>query len=127
MQNKSLEILLQEANNEIDRLSFEESLNIIKNNHTLIIDVREESEVNNLGIIKDAVHIPRGLLEFTLIPNSPKNPIIINDDTYILVYCAGGYRSALAAKTLKDLGFKNVFNLGGYKEWVENGGDVQAS
>lgn len=127
MQNKSLEILLQEANNEIDRLSFEESLSIIKNNHTLIIDVREESEVNNLGIIKDAVHIPRGLLEFTLIPNSPKNPIIISDDTYILVYCAGGYRSALAAKTLKDLGFKNVFNLGGYKEWVENGGDVQAS
>ena len=106
MQNKSLEILLQEANNEIDRLSFEESLSII---------------------IKDAVHIPRGLLEFSLIPNSPKNPIIINDDTYILVYCAGGYRSALAAKTLKDLGFKNVFNLGGYKEWVENGGDVQAS
>ena len=92
-----------------------------------IIDVREESEVNNLGIIKDAVHIPRGLLEFTLIPNSPKNPIIINDDTYILVYCAGGYRSALAAKTLKDQGFNNVFNLGGYKEWVENGGDVQAS
>ena len=127
MQNKSLEILLQEANNEIDRLSFEESLSIIKNNHTVIIDVREESEVNNLGIIKDAVHIPRGLLEFTLIPNSPKNPIIINDNTYILVYCAGGYRSALAAKTLKDLGFKNVFNLGGYKEWVENGGDVQAS
>jgi|TARA_B100001094_G_scaffold312446_1_gene349115 rhodanese-related sulfurtransferase len=127
MQNKSLEILLQEANNEIDRLSFEESLSIIKNNPTLIIDVREESEVNNLGLIKDAVHIPRGLLEFTLIPNSPKNPMKINDDTYILVYCAGGYRSALAAKTLKDLGFKNVFNLGGYKEWVENGGDVQAS
>lgn len=127
MQNKSLEILLQEANNEIDRLSFEESLFIIKNNPTLIIDVREESEVNNLGLIKDAVHIPRGLLEFTLIPNSPKNPMKINDDTYILVYCAGGYRSALAAKTLKDLGFKNVFNLGGYKEWVENGGDVQAS
>ena len=127
MQNKSLEILLQEANNEIDRLSFEESLSIIKNNPTLIIDVREESEVNNLGLIKDAVHIPRGLLEFTLIPNSPKNPMKINDDTYILIYCAGGYRSALAAKTLKDLGFKNVFNLGGYKEWVENGGDVQAS
>ena len=55
MQNKSLEILLQEANNEIDRLSFDESLSIIKNNHTLIIDVREESEVNNLGIIKDEV------------------------------------------------------------------------
>ncbi len=99
---------------------------MIKNNDTVIIDVREESEVNNLGTIKNAIHIPRGLLEFTLIPNSPKNPVMINDDTNILVYCAGGYRSALAAKTLKDLGFNNVFNLGGYNEWVENGGDIQA-
>tara|TARA_B100001094_G_C17987249_1_gene698291 strand:+ start:86 stop:469 length:384 start_codon:yes stop_codon:yes gene_type:complete len=126
MQHKSLESLLQEANNEIARLSFEESLFMIKNNDTVIIDVREESEVNNLGTIKNAIHIPRGLLEFTLIPNSPKNPVMINDDTNILVYCAGGYRSALAAKTLKDLGFNNVFNLGGYNEWVENGGDIQA-
>ena len=126
MQHKSLESLLLEANNEITRLSFEESLFMIKNNDTVIIDVREESEVNNLGTIKNAIHIPRGLLEFTLIPKSPKNPVMINDDTNILVYCAGGYRSALAAKTLKDLGFNNVFNLGGYNEWVENGGDIQA-
>jgi rhodanese-related sulfurtransferase len=41
------------------------------------------------------------------------------------VYCAGGYRSALAAKTLKDFGFKNVFNIGGYDEWIQNGGEIQ--
>ena len=56
---------------------------MIKNNDTVIIDVREESEVNNLGTIKNAIHIPRGLLEFTLIPNSPKNPVMINDDTLV--------------------------------------------
>ena len=125
MQHKSLESLLFEANKEIERLSFDDSMNIINNQHTVIIDVREESEVNNSGIIKNAVHVPRGLLEFTLIPNSPNNPVQINHDTYILVYCAGGYRSALAAMTLKDLGFQNIFNLGGYNEWIENGGEIQ--
>ena len=125
MQHKSIESLLFEANNEIERLSFDDSMKIINNQHTVIIDVREESEVNNSGIIKNAVHVPRGLLEFTLIPNSPNNPVQINDDTYILVYCAGGYRSALAAMTLKDLGFQNIFNLGGYNEWIENGGEIQ--
>ena len=126
MQTKTLESLLENANKEVKRLSFEESLSMINESNTIIIDVREESEVNNLGIIKNAIHIPRGLLEFTLVPNSPNNPVKIDDNTNILVYCAGGYRSALAAKTLKDLGFKNVYNLGGYSEWVDNGGDVQA-
>lgn len=126
MQTKTLESLLENANKEVKRLSFEESLSMINESNTIIIDVREESEVNNLGIIKNAIHIPRGLLEFTLVPNSSNNPVKIDDNTNILVYCAGGYRSALAAKTLKDLGFKNVYNLGGYNEWVENGGEIQA-
>ncbi|MAU70216.1 MAG: hypothetical protein CMD40_03695 [Gammaproteobacteria bacterium] len=126
MQTKTLELLLQEANNEIKRLSFDESLSMISESNTVIIDVREESEVHSLGIIKNAIHIPRGLLEFTLVPNSSNNPVKIDENTKILVYCAGGYRSALAAKTLKDLGFKNVYNLGGYSEWIDNGGDIQA-
>ena len=99
---------------------------MISESNTVIIDVREESEVHSLGIIKNAIHIPRGLLEFTLVPNSSNNPVKIDENTKILVYCAGGYRSALAAKTLKDLGFKNVYNLGGYSEWIDNGGDIQA-
>ena len=126
MQTKSLDMLLEEANKQIKRLSFNESLEMLSNKNTIVIDVREESEVINLGIIKNAIHIPRGLLEFTLIPNSPNNPVKIDESTKILVYCAGGYRSALAAKTLKDLGFKNVYNLGGYSEWIDNGGDIQA-
>ena len=125
MQTKTLEALLIEANDLIKSLSYDESVDLINNTQTVIIDVREESEVYNLGLIKNAVHIPRGLLEFKLSPNSPDNPVLINDDTNILVYCAGGYRSALAAKSLLDLGFKNVFNLGGFQEWVESGGEIQ--
>ena len=125
MQTKTLEKLLIEANDLIKRLSFEESINLINNSKTVIIDVREESEVYNLGLVKNAIHIPRGLLEFKLSPNSPNNPVLIDDETNILVYCAGGYRSALAAKTLLDLGFKNVYNLGGFQEWIESGGEIQ--
>ena len=125
MQTKTLEALLIEANELVKRLSYDESVELINNTQTVIIDVREESEVYNLGVIKNAIHIPRGLIEFKLSPNSPNNPVLINDDTNILVYCAGGYRSALAAKSLLDLGFKNVYNLGGFQEWVESGGEIQ--
>ena len=125
MQTKTLEKLLIEANDLVKKLSFEESINLINNSKTVIIDVREESEVYNLGLVKNAIHIPRGLLEFKLSPNSPNNPVLIDDETNILVYCAGGYRSALAAKTLLDLGFKNVYNLGGFQEWIESGGEIQ--
>ena len=122
MQTKSLELILEEANKQIKRLSFDESIDLIKNHSTLIIDVREESEVHSSGVIKNAIHIPRGLIEFKISNISS----ITNEDANILVYCAGGYRSALAAKTLKDFGFKNVFNIGGYEEWIQNGGEIQA-
>ena len=127
MQIKTLDALLEIANKEIKRLDFAESLNLIKNKESVIIDVREESEVFNQGLIKDAIHIPRGLIEFKLSPNSLNNPANINANTNLLIYCAGGYRSALAAKTLLDLGFQNVFNLGGYQEWIDSGGEIQAS
>ena len=125
MPTKDLNSLLKEANSVVKRLSFEESMNLINNSETVIIDVREESEVYNLGIIKNAIHIPRGLLEFKLIPGSINNLVKIDDKTNILVYCAGGYRSALAAKTLIDIGFVNVYNLGGFDEWIESGGEIQ--
>ena len=126
MQIKTLEDLLNEANELIPRISFEETVNKINNEDSIIIDVREESEVFNQGIIKGAIHIPRGLLEFKLVLNSPDNAFKISENTNILVYCAGGFRSALAAKTLLDLGFSNIYNIGGFQEWVESGGEIQS-
>jgi rhodanese-related sulfurtransferase len=124
--NISLNTILEEANKQIQRLTYEETAEIINNQPHVIIDVREESEVQALGLIKNAINIPRGVIEFKLVPNSLHNPITINDDTFILVYCAGGYRSALAAKVLEDIGFKNVFNIGGFGEWLSNGGEIEA-
>ena len=123
MRIKPIESILEEANKQIKRLSFAESIDLIESHKTLIIDVREESEVHNSGLIKNAIHIPRGLIEFKSVDISS----LIDNETYILVYCAGGYRSALAAKTLKDIGFNSVFNIGGYEEWIQNGGEIQPS
>ena len=124
MNNKTLESLLVEANDQIKRLTYEETLAKIQNPNHVIIDVREESEVAFSGLIKNAVNIPRGVIEFKLKPDSIDNPIHIDSDTNILLYCAAGFRSALAAKALEDSGFQNVYNIGGYAEWVSNGGDV---
>ena len=124
MNNKTLESLLAEANDQIKRLSYEETVTKIQNSNHVIIDVREESEVAFSGLIKNAVNIPRGVIEFKLKPNSLENPINIDSDTDILLYCAAGFRSALAAKSLQDAGFENVFNIGGFGEWVSNGGDI---
>jgi rhodanese-related sulfurtransferase len=125
MENKNLETRLIEANKNVERLTYEETCNILKQPNTFIIDVREESEVANFGLIKNAIHIPRGLIEFKIELNSSNNPAGINNDSNLLFYCAGGFRSALAANTVKNLGFINVYNIGGFGEWVNNGGEIQ--
>jgi len=124
MENKTLETMLIEANKNVERLTYEETCNILKQPNTFIIDVREESEVANFGLIKNAIHIPRGLIEFKIELNSSNNPAGINNDSNLLFYCAGGFRSALAANTVKNLGFVNVYNIGGFGEWVNNGGEI---
>ena len=125
MENKTLESMLIEANKNVERLAYEETCDMLKKPNTFIIDVREESEVANFGLIKNAIHIPRGLIEFKIELNSSNNPAGINNDSNLLFYCAGGYRSALAANTVKNLGFINVYNIGGFGEWVSHNGPIE--
>ena len=116
--------LLDIANDSVTRVDFDTANEMILNG-AYIVDVREESEVAQSGKIKDAIHIPRGLIEFQLSAESTTNPLNIKKDSDILIYCAAGIRAALAAKTLQDLGFKNVYNLGGLSEWVSSGGAIE--
>ena len=116
--------LLDIANDSVTRVDFDTANEMILNG-AYIVDVREESEVAQSGKIKDAIHIPRGLIEFQLSAESTTNPLNIKKDSDILIYCAAGIRAALAAKTLQDLGFENVFNLGGLSERVSSGGAIE--
>lgn len=92
----------------------------------LIVDVRDAPELTS-GKVKGALHVPRGTLEFKADPQSSYHDAAFDLDKTVILYCAFGGRSALAGKALKDLGFKDVRNLGGFKDWVESGGAVERS
>ena len=109
---KKLEEMLNEARSIVEDV---DPLSIIgKEDRYTIIDVREPGEVQESGMVSGAHNIPRGLLEFQLKPSES-----FPADTPILVYCAVGARAALAGVTLKELGFTNVRNLGGFKDWQD--------
>ena len=120
MNETDIQKLLQEANDHVPRLSFEEAINIISTTNTLIIDVRETSEIEATGLIKNAVNIPKSKIDTNFDHSLIKDHLNDNEDITILVYCAVGIRSALVAHKLIKNGYKKVLNLGGFAEWVEN-------
>ena len=118
---KTVKDLLAEANATIQKLSPAEAGEKIRSGDVLVLDVRDAAEVQQSGKIKGALNVSRGLLEFRADPDSPYyNPALQKDKT-ILLHCASGGRSALAAKTLQDMGYTSVFNIGGFKELTESG------
>ena len=72
-----------------------------------------------------ALHVSRGLLEFRADPDSPAHDKNFSNDKTILVYCGSGGRAALSGMLLKDMGYDHVYNIGGFKDWVDSGGDVE--
>ena len=120
MNETDIQKLLQEANDLVPRLSFEEAKNIISTKNTLIIDVRETFEIEATGLIKNAVNIPKSVIDANFDHSLIMNHLDNNEDITILVYCAVGIRSALVGYALLNQGYKNIFNLGGYAEWLEN-------
>ena len=118
---KTVKDLLAEANAFIQKLSPSEAGEKIRSGDVLVLDVRDAAEVQQSGKIKGALNVSRGLLEFRADPDSPYyNPALQKDKT-ILLHCASGGRSALAAKTLQDMGYTSVFNIGGFKELTQSG------
>ena len=111
---KSSQTLVSEALKEIKTISIDEAYKMFKDNQCNLIDIRDIRELQKEGQIEGANHIPRGMLEFWLDPES----IYFKEgklelDKEMVLFCAGGLRSALAAKTLKDMGFKKVSHIDG--------------
>ncbi len=96
------------------------------NDALLLVDIREIQELVDLGTIPGAVHVPRGMMEFWASPTSPYYRDYFTEDRRIVVFCAGGGRSAFAARDLKNMGFGNVAHLEtGFNGWAKSGGDVE--
>ncbi len=91
----------------------------------LIVDVRDAPELQANGKVKGALHVSRGMLEFKADPHSPYHDPAFDPHKTVILYCASGGRSALSGKALKELGFRDVRNLGGFSDWVNSGGVVE--
>ena len=114
MNIKSSKTLVSEALNEIKTISADEAFTMITEEKCNLIDIRDIRELEKEGRIENSNHIPRGMLEFWLDPESPyfkEGKLDMKKE--MVLFCAGGLRSALAAKTLKDMGFKNVSHVDG--------------
>ncbi len=90
----------------------------------LLLDVREESELVATGTAEGAYHVPRGLLEFRADPESPLHDPELRHDRTVILYCMAGGRAALAGQILQQMGFADVHNLGGFKDWQASGAPV---
>ena len=114
MNIKSSSTLVSEALKEIKTITPNEALEKLKNNNCNLIDIRDVRELERLGRIENSLHIPRGMLEFWMDPDSQyfkDGKIDMNKE--MVLFCAGGLRSALATQTLKNMGFTNVCHVDG--------------
>jgi rhodanese-related sulfurtransferase len=91
----------------------------------LVVDVRDAPEVEQSGKVAGAVHVSRGMLEFRADPESPYHDQNFAKDKTVIVYCASGGRAALGGQALKELGYAEVYNLGAFKDWAEDGGAIE--
>jgi rhodanese-related sulfurtransferase len=121
----TLKQMMAAANAAVPRITPAQAREMIAQGNALIVDVRETQEVENSGKAASAVHISRGLLEFRADPDSPAHDKNFAKDKNVILYCGSGGRAALAGKLLKDLGYERVYNLGGFKDWADAGGDVE--
>jgi len=111
---KSSQTLVSEALSKVKTITADEALKLSNEDRCTLIDIREKGELDKTGRIENSNHIPRGMLEFWLDPEGPyfkSGKIDMNKE--IVLFCAGGLRSALAAKSLKEMGFEKVSHIDG--------------
>jgi rhodanese-related sulfurtransferase len=121
----SVKSLLEEANNTVPRISAADAKAMLDRGDAIAVDVRDPMEVTQSGKVPGALNIPRGMVEFRADADTPYHEPKLDKTKTIITYCASGGRSVLAGKTLKEFGYDKVYNLGGFKDWVEAGLPVE--
>ena len=126
MAAKSATDLVKEAKQQIENLTPQQVEKELINGNATLIDIRESEELKENGKIPGSVHAPRGMLEFYADASLPYHRPEFDKNKKIILHCASGGRSALAAATLKQMGYENVAHLdGGIKAWKEAGMDAK--
>ena len=119
---KSSKTLVEDALKQIETVDPLKAKELMEQNKCVLIDIRDIREVWRDGTIKGAIHIPRGMIEFWLDPKSQYfDKTKFSNDKKLILFCAAGMRSALATKSLKDMGYENVAHVdGGYSNMIKN-------
>ncbi len=119
----SVREMIAQANARVSTLTVDEALSLVNDSVTVFVDLRDSAQVARDGKIPGALHVSRGMLEFALDPTSPYHETALATGKRLILYCASGGRSALAADTARTMGVLNVAHLGGgFKAWVAAGG-----
>jgi len=122
---KTVQMMVAEADAVVPRISPDEAKAMVGQPNVLFLDVREPAELAAAGKVQGALSVPRGLVEFRADPASALHDAAFDRAKIVVVYCASGGRSALVGKTLKEMGYADVRNLGGFKGWLDAGGEVE--
>ncbi|SFO93472.1 rhodanese-like domain-containing protein [Tranquillimonas alkanivorans] len=118
--------MVDEAKARIRTLPVSEARAMAERGEALLVDIRDIRELDRAGRIPGALHAPRGMLEFWVDPQSPYHKKALATDKTLVLFCASAWRSALAAKTLQEMGLDNVAEIeGGFSQWVAEGGPVE--
>ncbi len=124
---KGFRQLLAEANVEIQTYTPEEAIKLVGQPDVLFVDLRDPRELDREGRMPGAFPCTRGMMEFWIDPESPYHKPVFTEPKRFVFFCAGGWRSALAAKTAQDMGLENVAHIeGGFGAWKKAGGPVEA-
>jgi rhodanese-related sulfurtransferase len=114
MNVKSIQTLVKEAMQEIKTINADVALKMVEEDNCNLIDIREVRELENTGKVENSVHIPRGMLEIYLDPNSALfQQGVLDKNKEMVLFCAGGVRSALAVKALKNMGYEKISHVEG--------------
>jgi rhodanese-related sulfurtransferase len=124
--HRGIKALIDEANAEIETISAADAIKLASDDGIVIVDIRDPREIERDGKIPGAFSCTRGMLEFWIDPQSPYAKPVFQQDKKFIFHCAGGMRSALAAKTAQDMGLKPVAHIaGGFAAWREAGGPTE--
>ena len=121
---KTAKNYLQEANQIVMKIDVNEAIQKHKTKSSIFIDVRDSADIAKTGTILGGLTIPRGLIEFVADEATPLYNKTLQKDVEIILICGVGGQAALAGKTLKEMGYSNVINVGGIGDWEKNGGPM---
>jgi rhodanese-related sulfurtransferase len=121
---KTAKNYLQEANQIVMKIDVNEAIEKHKTKSSIFIDVRDSADIAKTGTILGGLTIPRGLIEFVADEATPLYNKTLQKDVEIILICGVGGQAALAGKTLKEMGYSNVLNVGGIGAWEKNGGPM---